>query len=81
MTAQPIPNSRDVAATTPGISRDMQASLKQPEQLARDMPEQQQGGGNLNGSQNTAHMMGRAGTAADRLASPRRYQANYTGVI
>lgn len=87
-----LPNQRDVAATTPGIARDMQTSIKAggpfepfgpPVELVPlvDEPELMQGGGNLNGSQNTAHMMGRAGTGADRLASPRRFQANYTGVV
>jgi hypothetical protein len=40
-----------------------------------------QGGGDQNGSQNTAHMMGQAGTGANRVALPRRFQNNYCGVI
>ena len=76
----PEPNSRVVAATTLGISRNMQATP--PIELADATPFAQ-GGGNLNGSANTAHLMGQAGTAGARIALPRRppNAGNYCGVI
>jgi hypothetical protein len=39
------------------------------------------GGGNLNGSANTANLLGHAGTAAQRIAVPRSSAGNYCGVI
>lgn len=39
------------------------------------------GGGNLNGSANTAHLIGQAGTAGTRIAVPRQNARNYTGVV
>jgi hypothetical protein len=68
----PEPNSRRVAAITPGISRNMQ-----PNPLAAT----NQGGGDLNGSANTANLLGHAGTAAQRIAVPRSNLGNYTGIV
>ena len=76
----PEPNSRVVAATTPGISRNMQAV---PPIERADATPFAQGGGNLNGSANTAHLLGQAGTAAQRIAVARRppNSGNYCGVV
>lgn len=59
----PEPNSRDVAATTPGISRNMNL-------VELFGVEPQRGGGNLNGTQATV-LFAQAGTGADRIALPR----------
>lgn len=40
-----------------------------------------QGGGNLNGSQNTANLLGQAGTAGTRLGVARANKGNYCGVV
>lgn len=40
-----------------------------------------QGGGNLNGSQNTANLLGQAGTAGSRLGVARANKGNYCGVV
>jgi hypothetical protein len=78
------PNQRDVTFVTRGISRNMQLGL--PASMGglgvdpRDAPNQY-GGGNLNGSGNTAHLMGQAGTGADRIASPKRWASNYCGIV
>ena len=75
----PEPNSRKVAATTLGISRNMQADLIVP----LDAPGLQQGGGNLNGTQATSILHGQSGTAAQRIALPRKppNAGNYCGVV
>jgi hypothetical protein len=70
---------------TRGIARNMMLDL--PVSLGgfgevepTDVPTPQ-GGGNLNGSSNTAHTMGQAGTGCDRISLPRQNQRNYTGII
>ena len=40
-----------------------------------------QGGGNLNGSQNTANLLGQAGTAGSRIAVARSNKGKYCGVV
>jgi hypothetical protein len=55
---------------TPGIARNMAAPGGQAA-----------GGGNLNGSSNTAHLLGQAGTAGQRINVPRASAGNYTGVV
>lgn len=40
-----------------------------------------QGGGNLNGSQNTANLLGQAGTPCTRLGVARQNKGNYCGVV
>jgi hypothetical protein len=63
---------RDVAATTAGISRNMQA---EPTPLA---------GGNLNGSGNTVHMLGQAGTGCGKInmaRKPASFSPNYCGTV
>jgi hypothetical protein len=65
---------------TAGIARDMEAT---PPVEPADATPYAQGGGNLNGSANTAHLMGQAGTAAQRIAVARRppNSGNYCGVV
>jgi hypothetical protein len=53
---------------TPGIARNMAVA-------------QAAGGGDLNGSSNTAHLLGQAGTAGQRINVPRASAGNYTGVV
>jgi hypothetical protein len=69
---QPIDGDRSAilaaSISTPGISRNM----AQP---------QPTGGGNLNGSANTALLIGQAGTAGQRIAMPRTVAGNYTGIV
>jgi hypothetical protein len=65
-----------VFGPTPGVSRNMQ----EPPEVA-DLAAMNQGGGDLNGSANTANLLGHAGTAAQRIAVPRTNLGNYTGII
>lgn len=69
---------------TAGIARNMQADLAAPE--TQDAPQLLgQGGGNLNGSANQAHLMGQAGTAGTKIALPRQNikvgGGNYCGTV
>lgn len=80
-----IPNqSGAVYGPTAGISRNMQIDIEPPVQavlLGLGLDAYAQGGGNLNGSQNTALLLGQAGTAGVRIAVPRQGIGNYTGII
>lgn len=40
-----------------------------------------QGGGNLNGSQNTANLLGQSGTPCSRIGLPRANKGNYCGIV
>lgn len=76
---------------TRGIARNMMLDLAPElggfgETEPADVPSPEtRGGGNLNGSANTAHLMGHAGTGMDRLSVPRQAVkvggGNYCGVI
>ena len=71
---------------TAGISRNMQIDIEPAVEailLGLGVDAYAQGGGNLNGSANTANLLGHAGTAAQRIAVPRRppNSGNYCGVI
>jgi hypothetical protein len=68
------PNQRDVIAFTAGICRNMQA--EGPALL--DSPDD--GGGDLNGS-TALFFFHQAGTAGDRLGSPRASPGNDCGVV
>jgi hypothetical protein len=67
------PNSRDVAATTTGIARNLSIETQ-------DTPSPQ-GGGNLNGSANVANLLGQAGNIGGQAGMPRRWAANYCGTV
>lgn len=82
----PIPNSRDAAFMSRGIARNMALDGKLLDLInafngpggryyvdpaSFEAIPRAQGGGNNNGSANTAHMMGQAGTDASQLGSPR----------
>jgi hypothetical protein len=76
ITLQPIPNqSGAIYGPTLGISRNMS--------LGPGIENQTTGGGNLNGSANTALLLGQAGTAAQRIAVARRppNSGNYCGIV
>ena len=76
----PEPNvSGAIFGPTLGISRNMQPAAV-PGVLGAPDP-YAQGGGDLNGSANTANLLGHAGTAAQRIAVPRSNLGNYTGII
>jgi hypothetical protein len=78
ITPLPIPNrSGAVFGPTPGISRNMQGG--DTAQLAAVSL----GGGNLNGSANTAHLMYQAGTNATRWQMPRKFAnpGNWCGIV
>jgi hypothetical protein len=84
------PNSRDVTAFTRGIARKLDLDgIEAPDgAIAAGLglaPELEAGGGNLNGSNNTAHLAGHAGTGADRVSVPRASvkvgSGNYCGVV
>ena len=72
---------------TPGIARRLNALEIQkviPGELAAASiaaPATTQGGGNLNGSANTALLYGQAGTNGQRIATPRAAGGNYCGVV
>lgn len=68
----PLANSRQIAATTAGIARNMQNPLFAP--MTR-------GGGDLNGSANVAHLMYQAGTNATRWQMPRTVAGNCCGIV
>lgn len=63
------PNERVTAATTAGISRNMNALDPLPA-----------GGGNLNGTASTAILHGQSGTGAGSGQVPRQNGGNYTGI-
>lgn len=72
-------NQRLVAATTPGISRNMQIpDVIEP----RGAPDPFLGGGDQNGTA-APILFYQAGTAGDRLANPRKppNPGNYCGVV
>jgi len=78
----PLPfQSGAIYGPTAGISRNMAAP--EPALLSADQTSFAQGGGNLNGSANTANLLGQAGTAAQRIAIARRppNSGNYCGVV
>lgn len=74
------PNSRPTTLTTDGVARRLGALLPDPIPIALD-----QGGGDLNGTQNTAFLQGHAGTGADQLSVPRQNikvgSGNYCGIV
>ena len=80
-----IPNqSGAIFGPTAGISRNMQVDIEPPVEailLGLGLDVYAQGGGNLNGSQNTALLLGQSGTAGVRIAVPRAGAGNYTGII
>jgi len=78
MTA-PAPNSRDVAQTTAGISRNMQLGLAGIVPATAAGP---QGGGDLNGTQ-AFILFQQSGTSGAQWSIPRlpMGDANYTGVV
>ena len=69
-----------VYGPTLGIARNMEWNVGPQGQLSGAAP-LASGGGNLNGSANTANLLGHAGTAAQRIAVPRTNAGNYTGVV
>jgi hypothetical protein len=75
------PNGRDVAATTFGISRNMQLGLALSPETRNEIASYAAGGGNLNGSANQANLLGHAGTGADRVSVPRLFRVNYCGIV
>jgi hypothetical protein len=84
----PIPNvSGAIFGPTAGISRNMQADIgPQGELVAAGSPQATpvaQGGGDLNGSANTAHLMHQAGTNATRWQMPRKFAnpGNWCGIV
>jgi hypothetical protein len=79
----PEPNaSGAVFGPTPGISRNMQATL-QPPPVLFDAPGTLQGGGDLNGTQATSILMHQAGTNASRWQMPRLFahSGNWCGIV
>jgi hypothetical protein len=77
----PEPNvSGAIYGPTAGISRNMQAV---PPLERADMTPFAQGGGDLNGSANTAHLMYQAGTNATRWQMPRKFanSGNWCGIV
>jgi hypothetical protein len=75
----PLPNSSGaIFGPTLGIARNLAA--EPPVEPAAATPFAQ-GGGNLNGSANTALLLGHAGTAAQRIAVPRNNAGNFCGVV
>jgi hypothetical protein len=67
-----------VYGATAGISRNMN-----PDPLTLPPGPQNQGGGNLNGTQATSILFSHAGTTAQQIALPRRpmNSGNYCGVV
>lgn len=81
MWALPEPNSSGaVFGPTLGVSRNLQWDIGPQGQLVAAQP-LASGGGDLNGSANTANLLGHAGTGAQRIAVPRQGTGNYTGII
>lgn len=94
------PNQRDVTAMSRGISRNMALDGALLDKInAFEGPSgrywvdpasfqaipRASGGGDLNGSANTANLLGHAGTGLDRLSVPRQNikagGGNYCGVV
>ena len=73
-----VNQSGAIYGPTAGISRNMQGATSP---VPTDTPGQQQGGGNLNGTQATSILFSHAGTAAQRIAVPRTVAGNYCGVV
>ena len=73
------PNQRDVAATTAGIARNMQA----PGVIGLGVTVTPTGGGDMNGSAATSILLHQAGTAGAQVSVPRRppNSNNYCGVV
>ena len=81
-----VNQSGAIYGPTAGISRNMQIDIEPPVEavlLGLGLNPYAQGGGNLNGSQNTAHLMGQAGTAGQRISVPRlpMNSGNFCGVV
>jgi hypothetical protein len=78
----PLPNSRDVTATTAGIGRNMQRDL--PSVVAQlGVTPLMSGGGDLNGSAATP-LFGKSGTNGSRwqlIRAPRSGAGNYCGTV
>lgn len=64
---------------TLGIARNLSVETVAP----RDAPGAIQGGGNLNGTQATSILFSHAGTAAERIANPRKPSnpGNWCGIV
>lgn len=66
---------------TLGVSRNMEWNIGPQGQLDPGAVPLASGGGNLNGSANTANLLGQAGTSGRKIAVPRQSTGNYTGVV
>jgi hypothetical protein len=80
----PEPNvSGAIYGPTAGISRNMQWELGPGDVVNFAAGAPGTGGGDLNGSANTANLLGQAGTAGVRIAVPRKppNPGNYCGII
>ena len=77
----PLPNaSGAIFGPTLGVSRNLQWDIGPLGQIEPLAVAPGSGGGNLNGSANTANLLGHAGTAAQKIAVPRAMSGNYTGL-
>ena len=70
-----------VFGPTLGISRNMEWDIGPDGATLPGAAPLASGGGNLNGSANTANLLGQAGTSGRKIAVPRQSTGNYTGIV
>jgi hypothetical protein len=79
----PLPNQSGATfGPTLGVSRNLNWDIGPQGQLVAAQP-LAQGGGDLNGSANVAHLMYQAGTNATRWQMPRKFcnSGNWCGIV